>query len=191
MEEERESSGQTLTSRVVQQGVQSVIDLKTPLSYFKEVEKLPRQKLSDEVAKTLLSSALYLFSIGSNDYFVPFITNPTALQSYNRNEYIRMVFGNLTSENSKVLKKLERQLNGFKYSNFDFYTSHSERINHPTEYGSKCGLNKFELHDNASEYLFFDGIHPADEVHNQFAKLLWSGNPDVAGLYNLKTLFEE
>jgi hypothetical protein len=57
--------------------------------------------------------------------------------------------------------------------------------------GSKCGLNKFELCDNASEYLFFDGIHPADEVLNQFEKLLWSGNPDVAGPYNLKTLFEE
>ena len=77
--------------------IEKVIDLKTQLSYFKEVEKLPRQKLSDEVAKTLLSSALHLFSIGSNDYFVPFITNPTVLQSYNRNEYIRMVFGNLTS----------------------------------------------------------------------------------------------
>ncbi|XP_061947419.1 GDSL esterase/lipase 3-like [Populus nigra] len=131
-----------------------VIDLKTQLRYFKELEKLPRQKLSDEVAKTLLSSALYLFSIGSNDYFVPFIPNPTVLQSYNRNEYIRMVIGNLTS-------------------------------------GIQCGLNKFELCDNASEYLFFDGIHPADEVHNQFAKLLWSGNPDVGGPYNLKTLFEE
>ena len=57
--------------------------------------------------------------------------------------------------------------------------------------GSKCGLNKFELCNNASGYLFFDGIHPVDEVHNQFAKLLWSGNPDVAGPYNLKTLFEE
>ncbi|KAL9344011.1 hypothetical protein Peur_064442 [Populus x canadensis] len=204
------------TGALVETHQGKVIDLKTQLRYFKEVEKLPRQKLSDEVAKTLLSSALYLFSIGSNDYFVPFITNPTALQSYNRNEYIRMVIGNLTSalkrtrtrssgcmdevtvlaklhnrELSKVLKKLERQLNGFKYSNFDFYTSHSERINHPTEYGSKCGLNKFELCDNASEYLFFDGIHPADEVLNQFEKLLWSGNPDVAGPYNLKTLFEE
>ncbi|KAG6742112.1 hypothetical protein POTOM_055398 [Populus tomentosa] len=57
--------------------------------------------------------------------------------------------------------------------------------------GSKCGLNKFELCDNASEYLFFDGIHPADEVHNQFAKLLRSGNPDVGGPFNLKTRFEE
>ncbi|XP_052304301.1 GDSL esterase/lipase 1 [Populus trichocarpa] len=116
------------TGALVETHQGKVIDLKTQLRYFKEVEKLPRQKLSDEVAKTLVSSALYLFSIGSNDYFVPFITNPTALQSYNRNEYIRMVIGNLTS---------------------------------------------------------------ADEVHNQFAKLLWSGNPDVGGPYSVKTLFEE
>ncbi|KAL3568439.1 hypothetical protein D5086_031090, partial [Populus alba] len=68
-----------------------VIDLKTQLRYFKEVQKLPRQKLSDEEAKTLLSSALYLFIVGSNDYFVPSTTNPTMLQSYNRNEF------NLTS----------------------------------------------------------------------------------------------
>ena len=61
------------------------------------MEKLPRQKLSDEVAKTLVSSALYLFIVGSNYYFVPFTTNPTVLQSYNRNEYIRMAIGNLTS----------------------------------------------------------------------------------------------
>jgi hypothetical protein len=77
--------------------IEKVIDLKTPLSYFKELEKLPRQKLSDEVAKTLFSFALYLFIVGSNDYFVPSTTNPTVLQSYNRNEYIRMVRGNLTS----------------------------------------------------------------------------------------------
>jgi hypothetical protein len=77
--------------------IEKVIDLKTQLRYFKEVKKLQRQKLSDEVAKTLLSSAHYLFSIGSNDYFEPFITNPTALQSYNGNQYIRMVIGNLTS----------------------------------------------------------------------------------------------
>ncbi|KAH8483167.1 hypothetical protein H0E87_027800 [Populus deltoides] len=158
------------TGALVETHQGKVIDLKTQLRYFKEVEKLPRQKLSDEVAKTLLSSALYLFSIGSNDYFVPFITNPTALQSYNRNEYIRMVIGNLTSDFNEIKVAC--------------YGAGPYR-------GSKCGLNKFELCDNASEYLFFDGIHPADEVLNQFEKLLWSGNPDVAGPYNLKTLFEE
>ena len=50
-----------------------------------------------------------------------------------------------TIENSKVLKKLERQLNGFKYSNFDFYTSHSERINHPTEYGMFLSTCQFRI----------------------------------------------
>lgn len=37
---------------------------------------------------------------------------------------------------SKVLSKLESQLEGFKYSMFDFYTSFGERVNDPTKYGT-------------------------------------------------------
>jgi hypothetical protein len=48
-------------------------------------------------------------------------------------------------ELSKVLKKLERQLNGFKYSNFDFHTLHSERINHPSEYGMFISTRQFKI----------------------------------------------
>ncbi|KAG5523613.1 hypothetical protein RHGRI_035421 [Rhododendron griersonianum] len=36
----------------------------------------------------------------------------------------------------KDLKKLEIQLQGFKYSNFDFYNSATERIENPSKYGS-------------------------------------------------------
>ena len=38
-------------------------------------------------------------------------------------------------ELAKVLKELTGQLKGFKYLNFDFYTSLSERINNPSKYG--------------------------------------------------------
>lgn len=37
---------------------------------------------------------------------------------------------------SKVLKKLEIQLEGFKYSNFDFYNSAAEIMENPSKYGS-------------------------------------------------------
>ncbi|KAK0595575.1 hypothetical protein LWI29_008015 [Acer saccharum] len=60
-----------------------VIDLKTQLSYFKVVEQQLKQKLGDAAAKKLISKAVYLFSIGSNDYFTLFSTNSSVLQSHN------------------------------------------------------------------------------------------------------------
>ncbi|XP_031265365.1 GDSL esterase/lipase 1-like [Pistacia vera] len=75
-----------------------VIDLNTQLSYFKLVEKQLKQKLGDAGAKRLLSKAVYIFSIGTNDYLVPLFTNSSVLQSdYSRKKYIGMVIGNLTT----------------------------------------------------------------------------------------------
>ncbi|GMY34846.1 GDSL esterase/lipase 1-like isoform X1 [Fagus crenata] len=45
------------------------ISLPTQLSYFKAVVKSLRQKLGDVEAKKVLMRAVYLFSIGGNDYF--------------------------------------------------------------------------------------------------------------------------
>lgn len=67
-----------------------MIDLKTQLSYFNIVEKQLKQKLGDEEAKTFLSKAVYLISIGSNDYSVIFTTNPRVHQFFNpRKEYVK------------------------------------------------------------------------------------------------------
>lgn len=41
---------------------------------------------------------------------------------------------------SEVLEKLERQLNGFKYSITNWYTAFSERINNPSKYGMSCAF---------------------------------------------------
>ncbi|KAF9664128.1 hypothetical protein SADUNF_Sadunf17G0124000 [Salix dunnii] len=51
------------------------MDLQTQLSNFKSMEKQLRQKLGASEVKALLSTAVYMFSIGSNDYLIPFITN--------------------------------------------------------------------------------------------------------------------
>jgi hypothetical protein len=40
---------------------------------------------------------VYLFSIGTNDYMSPFLTNSTILNSYSKSEYVGIVIGNLTS----------------------------------------------------------------------------------------------
>ncbi|XP_062020718.1 GDSL esterase/lipase 1-like [Rosa rugosa] len=68
-----------------------VIDLQTQLSYCKNVEKQLRHKLGHAQAKTLLSSAVYLFSIGSNDYFTLLQFNISKEFSYSEEEFIGMV----------------------------------------------------------------------------------------------------
>ncbi|KAE7998999.1 hypothetical protein FH972_003487 [Carpinus fangiana] len=77
------------------------INLPTQLSYFKTVVKSLRQKLGDVEAKKVLMRAVYLFSVGGNDYFSFYTQNPNVTQSYRR-QYVGMVIGNLTS----VLKEI-------------------------------------------------------------------------------------
>ncbi|GMY34860.1 GDSL esterase/lipase 1-like [Fagus crenata] len=237
-----------------------VVDLKTQLSNFKNLEKLLRKKLGDAEAKTLLFRSVYLISIGSNDYASVFTRNSNVFQSSSQKEYVDMVIGNLTfvikeiykkggrkfgfpnmaplgcvpllrainpgnkwnqelttlaelhnKALSEVLQKLENDLDGFKYSIADTFTSLSERINNPLKYGFKegsiaccgtgpfrginsCGgkrsVKEYELCENAGEYVFFDTAHPTEKLNQQLAELMWSGTLDVVGPYNLKALFE-
>lgn len=82
-----------------------VINLNTQLTYFKDVEKLLRQKLGDEAAKKMLFEAVYLINIGSNDYLSPFLWNSTVLQSYSHEQYVHMVIGNFTVVIKEIYKK--------------------------------------------------------------------------------------
>lgn len=53
----------------------------------------------------------------------------------------------------------------------------------------KCGQrNEYELCDDTTEHVFFDSAHLTDKAHNQLAKLMWSGSPDVTSPCNLNTL---
>ena len=74
-----------------------VIDLNTQLNYFKNMETLLRQKIGEKEAKEMLFKAVYLFSVGNNDYNILFSTNSSVLQSYSREEYVNMVIGNLAT----------------------------------------------------------------------------------------------
>lgn len=240
-----------------------VIDLKTQLSYFRKVKQQLREERGDTETTTFLSKAIYLFSIGSNDYVERFSTNFSAFHSSSKKDYVGMVVGNLTTvvkeiyknggrrfgflnvepmgcspyaraalQNNtcgcvdeltvlsklhnraltKALEELMAQLKGFKYSNFDFHGSLSERINNPSKYGFKegkvaccgsgpyrgilsCGgkrtIKEYQLCDDASEHLFFDGSHPTEKANYQFAKLMWKGSPSVTGPCNLQTLVQE
>ncbi|KAJ0006873.1 hypothetical protein Pint_29399 [Pistacia integerrima] len=69
---------------------------KLQLSYFKDVVKSLKQKQGKVEAKMMLRNAVYLFSIGGNDYFNFSQTNPKAFQSF-KGQYVKTVIGNLTS----------------------------------------------------------------------------------------------
>ncbi|XP_019156890.1 PREDICTED: GDSL esterase/lipase 1-like [Ipomoea nil] len=81
-----------------------VIDLKTQLGYFKKVAQ-ELKKLGDKESKTLISNAVYMFSIGNNDYTIIFSTNSSILNSYTRQEYVEMVIGNLTNVIKDIYKE--------------------------------------------------------------------------------------
>nr|GEZ75500.1 GDSL esterase/lipase 1-like [Tanacetum cinerariifolium] len=76
-----------------------VIDLKTQLQYFKDLEKQFRQNLGDAETNRLLSDAVYLFSCGGNDYLSPEGNNDSVLYpyTYTHEEYVGLVIGNLTN----------------------------------------------------------------------------------------------
>ncbi|KAL1364015.1 hypothetical protein HN51_012174 [Arachis hypogaea] len=242
------------------QGV--VIDLPTQLRNFEEVRVSLSEKLGEKKAKELISEAIYFISIGSNDYMGGYLGNPKMQESYNPEQYVGMVIGNLTQAiqvlyekgarkfgflslsplgclpalralNSKsdkggcfeaasalaqahnhalssVLKSLEQILEGFKYSNSNFYDWLQERISNPTNHGFKDGINAccgsgpyggvfscggtkevedYELCENVGDYVWWDSFHPTEKIHQQFAKTLWNGPHSSVRPYNLKRLF--
>lgn len=73
-----------------------VIDLKSQLNNFKNLESLLSKELGDAEAEKLLFRAVYIISVGSNDYAVPFTRNSSIFQSYSPEEYVDMVISNLT-----------------------------------------------------------------------------------------------
>ncbi|KAF7813984.1 GDSL esterase/lipase 1-like [Senna tora] len=110
----------------------------------------------------------------------------------------------------RVLRKLEKQLEGFKYSVFDFYNSALQVMKFPSKYGfkeggvaccgggpyrgdgscgGKRGIKKYKLCKNVNDYLFFDSAHPTDKANQLFTQQMWSGNLTLNKPYNLQQLF--
>ncbi|TXG61708.1 hypothetical protein EZV62_013071 [Acer yangbiense] len=242
-----------------------VIDLPTQLKNFEVVQKSLIEKLGEAEAEKVISEAVYLISIGSNDYMGGYLGNPKMQETYNYQTYIGMVIGNLTQTiqvlykkggrkfgflsltplgclpalralNPKaseeggcfeaasalalahnnalktVLTSLEQIFKGFKYCYSNFYNWLDDRINHPSKYGFKDGINaccgygpyggiftcggtkevkEYELCENAEDYVWWDSFHPTEKIHEQFAKALWNGEPEPepVGSYNLQRLF--
>ena len=80
-----------------------VIPLITQAINFRKALSWFRHKLGKSESKKKLSKAVYLFSIGANDYLSQFLTDSLLLKSYSHSEYVGMVLGNLTTV-IKVIK---------------------------------------------------------------------------------------
>ncbi|XP_014515279.1 GDSL esterase/lipase 5 [Vigna radiata var. radiata] len=70
-----------------------VMDLTTQGSYFTRVSRELRQQLGEDKARRLLSTAVYIFSVGANDYSNPInVTFP-----YSQQNILEFVIGNITT----------------------------------------------------------------------------------------------
>ncbi|KAK6911809.1 GDSL lipase/esterase [Dillenia turbinata] len=80
---------------LVQTNPDTSINLQLQLGYFKELEKTLRQELGVAETKKTFGRAIYLFSIGGNDYFNFYNKHPNSNQAQ-RTQFLRMVIGNFT-----------------------------------------------------------------------------------------------
>ncbi|KAK9228936.1 hypothetical protein WN944_021893 [Citrus x changshan-huyou] len=83
-----------------------VISLKTQLSYYKKVESWLREKLGNDEGRMRISRGVYLFSIGSNDYYAKILLTKgyTMLNSFSESNHVGMVIGNLTTVIKEIYK---------------------------------------------------------------------------------------
>nr|XP_043637054.1 GDSL esterase/lipase 5-like [Erigeron canadensis] len=84
----------------------SVISLQTQIRYHKRVENRLRKIYGKTEARKILSKAVYLFSIGTNDYISPYlITNSTHFNSTKSDQLIEIVIGNITTAITELHKR--------------------------------------------------------------------------------------
>ncbi|PKI56520.1 hypothetical protein CRG98_023046 [Punica granatum] len=123
------------------------------------------------------------------------------------NELLKLHNGAL----AKALQNLGAELDGFKYSNFDFFIVVTELTDNPSKYGFKeskeaccgsgpyrgnstCGRRigeiEYKLCPNPSGHIFFDNNHPTKRANQLYAELMWSGSTNITGPYNLEELFK-
>ncbi|WVZ22473.1 hypothetical protein V8G54_001017 [Vigna mungo] len=74
-----------------------VIDLRTQGLYFTRVSRQLRQQLGEHKARRLLSTAVYMFSIGGNDYASPFYNPMNATFPYSQQKFVEFVIANITT----------------------------------------------------------------------------------------------
>uniref|UniRef100_A0A0D9XB67 GDSL esterase/lipase n=1 Tax=Leersia perrieri TaxID=77586 RepID=A0A0D9XB67_9ORYZ len=73
--------------------IASVIPLSQQLEYFKEYKEKLKLAMGEEVAKEIIREALYIFSIGTNDFIINYFLLPLRPAAYTTLEYIAYLIG--------------------------------------------------------------------------------------------------
>lgn len=73
-----------------------VINFETQIKQFEELQKSLQKELGETEAKTLISKAVYLISIGTNDYLHGYTFNPNMQETFSVEDFVGMVTGNLS-----------------------------------------------------------------------------------------------
>ncbi|KAH9713851.1 GDSL esterase/lipase 5 [Citrus sinensis] len=190
-----------------------VISLKTQLSYYKKVESWLREKLGNDEGRMRISRGVYLFSIGSNDYYAKVLLTKgfTMLNSFSESNHVGMVIGNLTTVIKEIYKTggrkfafmnvpdlgclpvmriMNAEKNGFKEGKAA--CCGTGQFRGVLSCGGKRPVKEFELCENPNEYVYWDSIHLTEMANKQLAREMWNGarNSHVIGPYNLKKLFQ-
>ena len=71
----------------------SVISISQQLEYFKEYKERLKQAKGQAVADEIIAEALYIFSIGTNDFFVNYYVIPLRAAKYTPTEYATYLVG--------------------------------------------------------------------------------------------------
>ncbi|GJT56508.1 GDSL esterase/lipase 1-like protein [Tanacetum coccineum] len=146
-----------------------VVDIQTQLRYLGDVEKNYRDNLGNTEAQQLLSSAIYLFSCGANDYGTFVDNNLSIYHSFTDEQYTDIIIGNLTNiikgiyaKGGRKFRFLTVPLSGFKDGETACCGSGPFRGNNGC--GGMRGIKEYELCDNVNEFLIFDSAHPNEQA---------------------------
>ncbi|CAF2097258.1 unnamed protein product, partial [Brassica napus] len=102
----------------------------------------------------------------------------------------------------QLLVELSRQLSGFQYSFYDFFSSIQNRVIKSKTYTFETGMaaccgtgsvngtscSTSNVCAKPEDYLFFDGKHLTQEGNLQVGHLIWGSDPEVVGPNNLREL---
>ncbi|TVU10878.1 hypothetical protein EJB05_44432 [Eragrostis curvula] len=73
--------------------IPSVISLSQQLEYFKEYKEKLKEAKGESLANEIIAEALYIFSIGTNDFIVNYFVLPVRPAQYTAQEYVTYLVG--------------------------------------------------------------------------------------------------
>uniref|UniRef100_A0A1J3DJE7 Inactive GDSL esterase/lipase-like protein 25 n=2 Tax=Noccaea caerulescens TaxID=107243 RepID=A0A1J3DJE7_NOCCA len=169
-----------------------------------------KQAFVDQVITDIEAQIKVVYGSGGRKFafqnLAPLGCLPAVKQAYgNVQECVKLPSELAALHNKKLIKllvDLSRQLSGFQYSFYDFYSSIQNRVIKSKIYtfetgiaaccgtgpvnGTDCSTNN--LCANIEDYVFFDGKHLTQEGNLQVGHLIWGADPVVIGPNNLREL---